>query len=104
MSEEIYQVTIPANVTIRTELINGIGIKEIIHTIIVGVISILIDIPIYFITQNYLTCLIIFGILTGFTFISVMKDKNNNCLAGLVLEIYKYLKGQKFYNYVTKEK
>ena len=31
MDDERYQVSIPANVKIRTELINGIGIKELIQ-------------------------------------------------------------------------
>lgn len=104
MEEEKYQVNIPANVKVRTELINGIGIKELLTTAMAGGISLILDIPIYLITQNYLACLIIFGIITGFTFISVMKDKNNGSIAGMTLNIYKYLKEQKFYKYVTKEK
>ena len=104
MEEEKYQVNIPANVKVRTELINGIGIKELLTTAMAGGISLILDIPIYLITQNYLVCLIIFGIITGFTFIAVMKDKNNGSIAGMALNIYKYLKEQKFYKYVTKEK
>lgn len=104
MEDEKYQVQIPANVKTRTELINGIGIKELITTAIAGGISIFISIPIYLINQNYLICLILVGIITGFTFISVMKDKNNGCIAGLLINIYKYLKSQKFYKYVVKEK
>lgn len=46
----------------------------------------------------------IFGIITGFTFLAVMKDKNNGCIAGLIANMYKYMKGQKFYGYVLKEK
>ena len=104
MEDEKYQVQIPANVKTRTELINGIGIKELITTAITGGISIFIAIPIYLISQNYLICLIFVGILTGFTFIAVMKDKNNSCIAGLLRNIYKFLKGQKYYKYVVKEK
>ena len=103
MEEEKYQVNIPANVKTRTELINGIGIKELITTAIAGIISVFIAIIIYLITQNYLVCLILVGIITGFTFIAVMKDKNNSCVASLIINIYKYLKGQKFYKYVVKE-
>lgn len=103
MGEEKYQVHIPANVKTRTELITGIGIKELIITAITGGISIFIAIPIYLFTQNYLACLILVGIITGFTFIAVMKDKNNSCIAGLIINIYKHLKGQKFYKYVVKE-
>ena len=104
MEEEKYQVQITANVKNRTELINGIGIKELITTAIAGGISIFIAIPIYLISQNYLVCLILVGIITGFTFIAVMKDKNNSCIAGLLMNIYKYLKGQKYFKYVVKEK
>ena len=56
------------------------------------------------VSQNYLVCLILVGIITGFTFIAVMKDKNNSCIAGLLMNIYKYLKGQKYFKYVVKEK
>lgn len=104
MEDEKYQVQIPANVKVRTELINGIGIKELITTAIVGGISLLFCIPIYLFTQNYLVCLITFGIITGFTFLAVMKDKNNGCIAFLIRDMYKFLKGQKFYEYVVKEK
>ena len=69
MNEEKYQVQIPANVKVRTELINGIGIKELVITGIVGMICLIIDVPIYLISQNYLVCLIFFGIITGFTFV-----------------------------------
>ena len=103
MEDEKYQVQIPANVKIRTELINGIGIKELITTAISGGISIFVAIPIYLLTQNYLVSLILVGIITGFTFIAVMKDKNNSCIANLIINICKYLKGQKFYEYVVKE-
>lgn len=104
MEKEKYQVQIPANVKTRTELINGIGIKEIIITAIAGAISTLIMIPVYFIILNYLICIIIIGIVTSFTFIIVMKDKNNSCIADLIINIYKYLKGQRTYEYVIKEK
>ena len=56
MNEEKYQVQIPANVKVRTELINGIGIKELVITGIVGMICLIIDVPIYLISQNYLVC------------------------------------------------
>lgn len=104
MEEERYQVSIPANVKIRTELINGIGIKELITTAIAGIIALFIDIPIYFTTQNYLICLILFGIITGLTFIAVMKDKNNSCIADMIINIFQFFKGQKLYEYVVKEK
>ena len=33
----------------------------------------------------------------------LMKDKNNGCIASLIVNIYKYLKGQKYFKYVVKE-
>lgn len=63
MDDERYQVNIPANVKIRTELINGIGIKELITTAIAGTISIFIDLFIYAITKNYLICIIFWELL-----------------------------------------
>lgn len=103
MEDEKYQIQIPANVKTRTELINGIGIKELITTAVAGIISLLLDIFIYLITQSYFICLIVFGIITGFTFIAIMKDKNNTCIASLILDVYKYIRKQKFYEYVVKE-
>ena len=44
MNEEKYQVDIPAQVKTRTELINGVGMKELMKTAIAGVISIVIAI------------------------------------------------------------
>lgn len=104
MDDERYQVNIPANVKIRTELINGIGIKELITTAIAGGISIGIDLFLYLLTKNYFICLIVFGIVTGFTFIAVMKDKNNSCIADMIKNMYQFLKGQKYYEFDVEEK
>ena len=104
MDDERYQVNIPANVKIRTELINGIGIKELITTAIAGGISIGIDLFLYLLTKNYFICLIVFGIVTGFTFIAVMKDKNNRCIADMIKNMYQFFKGQKYYEFDVEEK
>ena len=104
MDDERYQVNIPANVKIRTELINGIGIKELITTAIAGGISIGIDLFLYLLTKNYFICLIVFGIVTGFTFIAVMKDKNNICIADMIKNMYQFFKGQKYYEFDVEEK
>lgn len=104
MDDEKYQVNIPANVKIRTELINGIGIKELLTTGIAGTIIVFIDLFIYMITKNYLICLIVFGIVTGFTFIAVMKDKNNSCIADMIKNMYQFFKGQKYFEYDIEEK
>lgn len=103
MNEEKYQVNIPAQVKTRTELINGVGIKELVNTAVAGVISILIAVFQYAIIPNYFLSVIIFGIITGGTFIAVMKDKNNTSIVDLIKNIYKFMKGQKFYKYSTKD-
>ena len=103
MNEEKYQVDIPAQVKTRTELINGVGMKELMNTAIAGVISIVIAIFQYAIIPNYLISIIIFGLITGGTFVAVMKDKNNTSIAGLFINIYKFMKGQRFYKYSIKE-
>lgn len=103
MEDEKFQINIPANVKTRTELISGIGVRELIHTVIAGIISIFIDIFIYAITHNYFICLIIFGVITGFTFIAVMKDKNNNCIMDMIINMYKFFTGQKYFEYSVKE-
>lgn len=103
MNEERYQVNIPAQVKTRTELINGVGIKELINTAMAGGISILIAIFQYSIIPNYFISIIIFGLITGGTFVVVMKDKNNTSIADLIKHIYKFMKGQKFFKYSTKE-
>jgi len=103
MNEEKYQVDIPAQVKTRTELINGVGMKELMKTAIAGVISIVIAIFQYAIIPNYLISIIIFGLITGGTFVAVMKDKNNTSIADLFINIYKFMKGQKFYKYSIKE-
>lgn len=103
MNEEKYQVNIPAQVKTRTELINGVGIKELINTAIAGVISVFIAIIQYAIIPNYIISVIIFGVITGGTFVAVMKDKNNTSIASLIINIYKFMKRQKFFKYSTKE-
>ena len=103
MNEEKYQVDIPAQVKTRTELINGVGMKELMNTAIAGVISIVIAIFQYAIIPNYLISIIIFGLITDGTFVAVMKDKNNTSIADLFINIYKFMNGQKFYKYSIKE-
>ena len=104
MDDEKYQINIPANVKIRTELINGIGIKELIITWVAGTISVCIDLFLYAITKNYLICIILFGAVTGFTFIAVMKDKNNSCIADMIKNMYQFFRGQKYFEFDIEEK
>ena len=85
MNEEKYQVQIPANVKVRTELINGIGIKELITTGIVGIICLAIDVPIYLISQNYLICLIFY---TAKAYLSSRFMKNKEKIKGEIFCIF----------------
>ena len=103
MEDEKYQVPIPANVKIRTELINGIGIKELITTAIAGVIAVFIALIFNALFNNYLIALGIWILITGATFISVMKDKYNTCIAELINNMIKFYQRQRIFNYVVKE-
>lgn len=103
MEEEQYQIQMPSDVKTRMELINGIGIKELITTGIAGGISLLIAYLYYIIFEGYLVPVGIFGIVTGGTFVMVMKDKHNSSIAGMIGNIIKFYNNQKFYKYVVKE-
>lgn len=101
--DERFQINMPANVKVRVEVINGIGIKEMIITGIVGIIAVFIALIYNVIFNNYLVALGIWGVITGITFISVMKDKYNTCIAELVNNMIKFYRGQRVFNYVIKE-
>lgn len=103
MEEEQYQIQMPSDVKTRMELINGIGIKELITTGIVGGISLLFAYLYFLIFGGYVVAVGIFGIATGGTFVMVMKDKHNISIAGMIGNIIKFYNNQKFYKYVVKE-
>lgn len=102
-NENRFQINMPANVKTRVEIINGIGIQEMIITGVVGTIAVLIALIYNAIFNNYIVALGIWGLVTGVTFISVMKDKYNTCIAELVGNIIKFCQGQKIFMYVVKE-
>ena len=101
--ESRFQINMPANVKVRVEIINGIGIKEMITTAIVGVIAVFIALIFNVIFNNYLVALGIWILITGATFISVMKDKYNTCIAELISNMIKFYQRQWIFNYVVKE-
>lgn len=101
--ESRFQINMPANVKTRVEIINGIGIHEMITTAIVGVVAIFIALIYNTIFNNYLVAIGIWGFITGVTFISVMKDKYNTCIAELIGNMIKFYQGQRIFNYVVKE-
>ena len=103
MEEEQYQVHMPSDVKTRMELINGIGIKELITTGIAGAISLLVAYLFFLIFEGYIVAVGILAIGTGGTFVMVMKDKHNTSIAGMVANMINFHKKQKFYKYVVKE-
>lgn len=103
MEEEQYQVQMPSDVKTRMELINGIGIKELIITGIIGGISLLIAYLYFLIFGGYMIAVGIFAVGTGGTFVMVMKDKHNTSIAGMIMNVINFYNRQKFYKYIVKE-
>ena len=99
-----YSVPIPARVKTRMEIVEGIGIPEMCATGIAAVIGAFIAYTLNALTSNILLALIIFAIIAGGTFLSVMKDKNNQCIAGIFKNmILFYASQRKFYFEVIEE-
>lgn len=103
MEEERYQIYMPANVKTRTEIVNGVGIQEMSITAVVGIIAVLIALIYNTIFDNYLVAVGIWIVITGVTFISLMKDRYNTCIAELVSNMIKFYQNQRFFKYVVKE-
>ncbi len=103
MIDKEYKLYIPTNLKMRWELINGIGVKELIYCSIALAVSICIGLIYNSIFKNFFGLMIIVFIITGFTFIISMKDKNNQSVANVIKNIYKFYKKQRFYKYTVKE-
>lgn len=103
MDKKDLKLYIPTNLRIRWELINGIGVKELIYTCIALVISIIIGLIYNSIFNNFFGLMIIIFTITCFTFIIVMKDKNNQSVANVIKNIIKFYRNQRFFKYTTKE-
>ena len=101
--EKRFQINMPANVKVRVEVISGIGIQEMIITAIAGVIAVFIALIYNAIFNNYLVAVGIWGFITGVTFLSIMKDKYNTCIAELVSNMIKFYQNQRIYEYVVRE-
>lgn len=99
MEDEQYLIQMPSDVKTRMELINGIGIKELITTAIAGGISLVVAYISFLIFKNYLIAVGIFAIATGGTFICVMKDKNNSSIAMMIRNVIRFYSNQKFFKY-----
>lgn len=99
----MYVIQIPANVKTRMEIINGVGIKELIQTTIAGVISIVIAYIVYLIKGIFLLS---FGIVVGITiltFLITMKDKYNQSIAIWIGNMIKFFRSQRMFVYVLDE-
>jgi hypothetical protein len=99
MYDEQYQIPIPADVRTRMELINGIGIEELVNTGVAGIIGILLGYIYNLMFHNYLIAVGIFGVITVLTFIAVMKDKHNTSIAMLIGNIIKFYNSQQYFKY-----
>lgn len=101
--ENRFQINMPANVKTRVEVINGIGIQEMIITAVASIIAVFIALIYNAMFNNYLVAVGIWGFITAIAFISVMKDKYNTCIAELIGNIIKFYQSQRIYEYTIKE-
>lgn len=91
---------IPENVRRRYEIIDGFGKKEAAITGIVFVISLVLGILLYFVNnKNFFYLVLTPIVITCFTALMIKKDKTNRSTIDLLLEDYKFIKGQKKYMY-----
>ena len=101
--EENYTLDFPPNVKTRFELYNGLGIKEILITVVAGIVSLILSMlfkPI--IKSSFIIILIVFIVSAG-TLLGNMKDKGNQCIFGTIKNMFKFAKGQKYFSYKRKE-
>lgn len=101
--ENRFQINMPANVKTRVEVINGIGIQEMIITAVVSVIAVFIALIYNAMFSNSLVAVGIWGFITVIAFISVMKDKYNTCIAELISNIIKFYQSQRIFEYKIRE-
>lgn len=99
----MYIIQIPANVKTRMEIINGVGIKEIIQTVIAGGIGLIIAYIIYLIKGVFLLSFGIFLGITIVTFLVTMKDKYNQSIAMWIGNMIKFYQKQRIFIFVLKE-
>ena len=103
MEDEMYMISIPANVNLRLEIINGVGVKELIQTAIAGGVALVIAFIVNAIFKNYLVAVGLFFGITGATFVAVQKDKNNFSIAGMIFNIFNFYKNQRYFEYRLNE-
>lgn len=98
------QFYIPKNVTLRYEIVKGVGIKELVYVGIATIIGVIIAYFINAITKNFLVSSLAVVILAGGTFVMNIKDKNNQSILMIIKDIIKFYSAQKYYEYVRKDK
>lgn len=101
---ESYKLDFPANVKTRFELYNGIGIKEIIVTVVAGIVSVILALFINSIINNTFICILMVFVITAGTLLGNMKDKGNQCIFGTIKNMFKFMKNQKYFKYQRKER
>lgn len=101
--EENYTLDFPPNVKTRFELYNGLGIREILITVVAGIIAFIISMLLKPIIKNTFICILIVFIVSAGTLLGNMKDKGNQCIFGTIKNMFKFAKGQKYFKYKRKE-
>lgn len=101
--EENYTLIIPADVKTRMELINGVGVQEMIKAGIAFGISTVIALILNTFFNNFFIVITIVLLSTAGTIIFVMKDKNHQSLMDIINNMIKFSKMQKFYPYEVKQ-
>lgn len=99
----MYLIQIPANVKTRLEIINGVGIKELIQTIISGLVGLVIAYIVYLIKSVFILSFGIFAGITVLAFLITMKDKYNQSIAIWIGNMVKFYRSQRFYKFVLRE-
>ena len=81
--ESRFQINMPANVKVRVAVFIALIFNALFN--------------------NYLVALGIWIVITGGTFLAVMKDKYNTCIAELISNMFKFYQKQRVFYYVVKE-
>ncbi len=99
----MYVIQIPANVKTRLEIINGVGIKELIQTIVSGLVGLIVAYIVYLIKSVFVLSFGIFAGIIVLAFLITMKDKYNQSIAIWIGNMIKFYRSQRFYKFVLRE-
>lgn len=98
-----YSVPIPAKVKTRMEIMEGVGVIEIVYTFAAAAVGGILAYLLNKISGNILLAIILFAIITGGTFLMVMKDKNNQCIAGIIKNMIIHYRSQRIFKFEAPE-